>query len=398
MAMMMMEYEEYEEQDQNKIRGENFFHVLQKIRENDIHFGEQEMTLSLWTDPPDRRRIPSSCILKPVPLTVEMLSEQELIEKLRDQTEKVFELICTADYKPCNESKMCKDHYEVSFLIFDKLIYLDDRDEFEKRMGKISLRGRYRGGVIFRGNLKELLTADIFELVIKPRIEQKTRKKLQQQEWNEKQRKIQQQQISRFFQQLEQKKQQELQQQEEWEEKQRKIQQQQLELEEEQRKKQQLEQKKQQELQQQEEWEEKQRKIQQQQLELEEEQRKKQQLEQKKQQELQQQEELEEKQRKIQQQQLELEEEKWKKQQLEQKKEQDLQQQQEEWKEKLCKIQQQQLQLEEKQRKKQQLIQQLELKEEQQKLKEKELLEDQRKICKKKKQGNNFLKFLICCP
>ena len=36
--------------------------------------------------------------------------------------------------------------------------------------------------------------------------------------------------------------------------------------------------------------------------------------------------------------------------------------------------------------------------EEQQKLKEKELLEDQRKICKKKKQGNNFLKFLICCP
>ena len=322
MAMMMMEYEEYEEQDQNKIRGENFFHVLQKIRENDIHFGEHEMTLSLWTDPRDRRRIPSSCILKPVPLTVEMLSEQELIEKLRDQTEKVFELICTADYKPCNESKMCKDHYEVSFLIFDKLIYLDDRDEFEKRMGKISLRGRYRGGVIFRGNLKELLTADIFELVIKPRIEQKTRKKLQQQEWNEKQRKIQQQQISRFFQQLEQKKQQELQQQEEWEEKQRKIQQQQLEL----------------------------------------------------------------------------EEEKWKKQQLEQKKEQDLQQQQEEWKEKLCKIQQQQLQLEEKQRKKQQLIQQLELKEEQQKLKEKELLEDQRKICKKKKQGNNFLKFLICCP
>ena len=322
MAMMMMEYEEYEEQDQNQIRGENFFHVLQKIRENDIHFGEHEMTLSLWTDPRDRRRIPSSCILKPVPLTVEMLSEQELIEKLRDQTEKVFELICTADYKPCNESKMCKDHYEVSFLIFDKLIYLDDRDEFEKRMGKISLRGRYRGGVIFRGNLKELLTADIFELVIKPRIEQKTRKKLQQQEWNEKQRKIQQQQISRFFQQLEQKKQQELQQQEEWEEKQRKIQQQQLEL----------------------------------------------------------------------------EEEKWKKQQLEQKKEQDLQQQQEEWKEKLCKIQQQQLQLEEKQRKKQQLIQQLELKEEQQKLKEKELLEDQRKICKKKKQGNNFLKFLICCP
>ena len=322
MAMMMMEYEEYEEQDQNKIRGENFFHVLQKIRENDIHFGEHEMTLSLWTDPRDRRRIPSSCILKPVPLTVEMLSEQELIEKLRDQTEKVFELICTADYKPCNESKMCKDHYEVSFLIFDKLIYLDDRDEFEKRMGKISLRGRYRGGVIFRGNLKELLTADIFELVIKPRIEQKTRKKLQQQEWNEKQRKIQQQQISRFFQQLEQKKQQELQQQEELEEKQRKIQQQQLELEEEQRKKQQLE----------------------------------------------------------------------------QKKEQDLQQQQEEWKEKLCKIQQQQLQLEEKQRKKQQLIQQLELKEEQQKLKEKELLEDQRKICKKKKQGNNFLKFLICCP
>ena len=322
MAMMMMEYEEYEEQDQNKIRGENFFHVLQKIRENDIHFGEHEMTLSLWTDPRDRRRIPSSCILKPVPLTVEMLSEQELIEKLRDQTEKVFELICTADYKPCNESKMCKDHYEVSFLIFDKLIYLDDRDEFEKRMGKISQRGRYRGGVIFRGNLKELLTADIFELVIKPRIEQKTRKKLQQQEWNEKQRKIQQQQISRFFQQLEQKKQQELQQQEEWEEKQRKIQQQQLELEEEQRKKQQLE----------------------------------------------------------------------------QKKEQDLQQQQEEWKEKLCKIQQQQLQLEEKQRKKQQLIQQLELKEEQQKLKEKELLEDQRKICKKKKQGNNFLKFLICCP
>ena len=322
MAMMMMEYEEYEEQDQNKIRGENFFHVLQKIRENDIHFGEHEMTLSLWTDPRDRRRIPSSCILKPVPLTVEMLSEQELIEKLRDQTEKVFELICTADYKPCNESKMCKDHYEVSFLIFDKLIYLDDRDEFEKRMGKISLRGRYRGGVIFRGNLKELLTADIFELVIKPRIEQKTRKKLQQQEWNEKQRKIQQQQISRFFQQLEQKKQQELQQQEE----------------------------------------------------------------------------LEEKQRKIQQQQLELEEEKWKKQQLEQKKEQDLQQQQEEWKEKLCKIQQQQLQLEEKQRKKQQLIQQLDLKEEQQKLKEKELLEDQRKICKKKKQGNNFLKFLICCP
>ena len=322
MAMMMMEYEEYEEQDQNKIRGENFFHVLQKIRENDIHFGEHEMTLSLWTDPRDRRRIPSSCILKPVPLTVEMLSEQELIEKLRDQTEKVFELICTADYKPCNESKMCKDHYEVSFLIFDKLIYLDDRDEFEKRMGKISQRGRYRGGVIFRGNLKELLTADIFELVIKPRIEQKTRKKLQQQEWNEKQRKIQQQQISRFFQQLEQKKQQELQQQEEWEEKQRKIQQQQLEL----------------------------------------------------------------------------EEEKWKKQQLEQKKEQDLQQQQEEWKEKLCKIQQQQLQLEEKQRKKQQLIQQLELKEEQQKLKEKELLEDQRKICKKKKQGNNFLKFLICCP
>ena len=322
MAMMMMEYEEYEEQDQNKIRGENFFHVLQKIRENDIHFGEHEMTLSLWTDPRDRRRIPSSCILKPVPLTVEMLSEQELIEKLRDQTEKVFELICTADYKPCNESKMCKDHYEVSFLIFDKLIYLDDRDEFEKRMGKISLRGRYRGGVIFRGNLKELLTADIFELVIKPRIEQKTRKKLQQQEWNEKQRKIQQQQISRFFQQLEQKKQQELQQQEEWEEKQRKIQQQQLEL----------------------------------------------------------------------------EEEKWKKQQLKQKKEQDLQQQQEEWKEKLCKIQQQQLQLEEKQRKKQQLIQQLELKEEQQKLKEKELLEDQRKICKKKKQGNNFLKFLICCP
>ena len=319
MAMMMMEYEE---QDQNKIRGENFFHVLQKIRENDIHFGEHEMTLSLWTDPRDRRRIPSSCILKPVPLTVEMLSEQELIEKLRDQTEKVFELICTADYKPCNESKMCKDHYEVSFLIFDKLIYLDDRDEFEKRMGKISQRGRYRGGVIFRGNLKELLTADIFELVIKPRIEQKTRKKLQQQEWNEKQRKIQQQQISRFFQQLEQKKQQELQQQEEWEEKQRKIQQQQLELEEEQRKKQQLE----------------------------------------------------------------------------QKKEQDLQQQQEEWKEKLCKIQQQQLQLEEKQRKKQQLIQQLELKEEQQKLKEKELLEDQRKICKKKKQGNNFLKFLICCP
>ena len=322
MAMMMMEYEEYEEQDQNKIRGENFFHVLQKIRENDIHFGEHEMTLSLWTDPRDRRRIPSSCILKPVPLTVEMLSEQELIEKLRDQTEKVFELICTADYKPCNESKMCKDHYEVSFLIFDKLIYLDDRDEFEKRMGKISQRGRYRGGVIFRGNLKELLTADIFELVIKPRIEQKTRKKLQQQEWNEKQRKIQQQQISRFFQQLEQKKQQELQQQEEWEEKQRKIQQQQLELEEEQRKKQQLE----------------------------------------------------------------------------QKKEQDLQQQQEEWKEKLCKIQQQQLQLEEKQRKKQQLIQQLDLKEEQQKLKEKELLEDQRKICKKKKQGNNFLKFLICCP
>ena len=322
MAMMMMEYEEYEEQDQNKIRGENFFHVLQKIRENDIHFGEHEMTLSLWTDPRDRRRIPSSCILKPVPLTVEMLSEQELIEKLRDQTEKVFELICTADYKPCNESKMCKDHYEVSFLIFDKLIYLDDRDEFEKRMGKISQRGRYRGGVIFRGNLKELLTADIFELVIKPRIEQKTRKKLQQQEWNEKQRKIQQQQISRFFQQLEQKKQQELQQQEEWEEKQHKIQQQQLELEEEQRKKQQLE----------------------------------------------------------------------------QKKEQDLQQQQEEWKEKLCKIQQQQLQLEEKQRKKQQLIQQLELKEEQQKLKEKELLEDQRKICKKKKQGNNFLKFLICCP
>ena len=322
MAMMMMEYEEYEEKDQNKIRGENFFHVLQKIRENDIHFGEHEMTLSLWTDPRDRRRIPSSCILKPVPLTVEMLSEQELIEKLRDQTEKVFELICTADYKPCNESKMCKDHYEVSFLIFDKLIYLDDRDEFEKRMGKISQRGRYRGGVIFRGNLKELLTADIFELVIKPRIEQKTRKKLQQQEWNEKQRKIQQQQISRFFQQLEQKKQQELQQQEEWEEKQRKIQQQQLEL----------------------------------------------------------------------------EEEKWKKQQLEQKKEQDLQQQQEEWKEKLCKIQQQQLQLEEKQRKKQQLIQQLELKEEQQKLKEKELLEDQRKICKKKKQGNNFLKFLICCP
>ena len=370
MEMMMMEKprtkiitesnREYEEQDQNKIRGENFFHVLQKIRENDIHFGEHEMTLSLWTDPRDRRRIPSSCILKPVPLTVEMLSEQELIEKLRDQTEKVFELICTADYKPCNESKMCKDHYEVSFLIFDKLIYLDDRDEFEKRMGKISLRGRYRGGVIFRGNLKELLTADIFELVIKPRIEQKTRKKLQQQEWNEKQRKIQQQQISRFFQQLEQKKQQELQQQEEWEEKQRKIQQQQLELEEEQRKKQQLEQKKQQELQQQE--------------------------------------ELEEKQRKIQQQQLELEEEKWKKQQLEQKKEQDLQQQQEEWKEKLCKIQQQQLQLEEKQRKKQQLIQQLELKEEQQKLKEKELLEDQRKICKKKKQGNNFLKFLICCP
>ena len=353
MAMMMMEYEEYEEQDQNKIRGENFFHVLQKIRENDIHFGEHEMTLSLWTDPRDRRRIPSSCILKPVPLTVEMLSEQELIEKLRDQTEKVFELICTADYKPCNESKMCKDHYEVSFLIFDKLIYLDDRDEFEKRMGKISLRGRYRGGVIFRGNLKELLTADIFELVIKPRIEQKTRKKLQQEEWDEKQRKIQQQQISRFFQQLEQKKQQE---------------------------------------------QEKQRKIQQQQLELEEEQRKKQQLEQKKQQELQQQEELEEKQRKIQQQQLELEEEKWKKQQLEQKKEQDLQQQQEEWKEKLCKIQQQQLQLEEKQRKKQQLIQQLELKEEQQKLKEKELLEDQRKICKKKKQGNNFLKFLICCP
>ena len=322
MAMMMMEYEEYEEQDQNKIRGENFFHVLQKIRENDIHFGEHEMTLSLWTDPRDRRRIPSSCILKPVPLTVEMLSEQELIEKLRYQTEKVFELICTADYKPCNESKMCKDHYEVSFLIFDKLIYLDDRDEFEKRMGKISQRGRYRGGVIFRGNLKELLTADIFELVIKPRIEQKTRKKLQQQEWNEKQRKIQQQQISRFFQQLEQKKQQELQQQEEWEEKQRKIQQQQLEL----------------------------------------------------------------------------EEEKWKKQQLKQKKEQDLQQQQEEWKEKLCKIQQQQLQLEEKQRKKQQLIQQLELKEEQQKLKEKELLEDQRKICKKKKQGNNFLKFLICCP
>ena len=332
MEMMMMEKprtkiitesnREYEEQDQNKIRGENFFHVLQKIRENDIHFGEHEMTLSLWTDPRDRRRIPSSCILKPVPLTVEMLSEQELIEKLRDQTEKVFELICTADYKPCNESKMCKDHYEVSFLIFDKLIYLDDRDEFEKRMGKISLRGRYRGGVIFRGNLKELLTADIFELVIKPRIEQKTRKKLQQQEWNEKQRKIQQQQISRFFQQLEQKKQQELQQQEEWEEKQRKIQQQQLEL----------------------------------------------------------------------------EEEKWKKQQLEQKKEQDLQQQQEEWKEKLCKIQQQQLQLEEKQRKKQQLIQQLELKEEQQKLKEKELLEDQRKICKKKKQGNNFLKFLICCP
>ena len=332
MEMMMMEKprtkiitesnREYEEQDQNKIRGENFFHVLQKIRENDIHFGEHEMTLSLWTDPPDRRRIPSSCILKPVPLTVEMLSEQELIEKLRDQTEKVFELICTADYKPCNESKMCKDHYEVSFLIFDKLIYLDDRDEFEKRMGKISLRGRYRGGVIFRGNLKELLTADIFELVIKPRIEQKTRKKLQQEEWNEKQRKIHQQQISRFFQQLEQKKQQELQQQEEWEEKQRKIQQQQLEL----------------------------------------------------------------------------EEEKWKKQQLEQKKEQDLQQQQEEWKEKLCKIQQQQLQLEEKQRKKQQLIQQLELKEEQQKLKEKELLEDQRKICKKKKQGNNFLKFLICCP
>ena len=332
MEMMMMEKprtkiitestREYEEQDQNKIRGENFFHVLQKIRENDIHFGEHEMTLSLWTDPRDRRRIPSSCILKPVPLTVEMLSEQELIEKLRDQTEKVFELICTADYKPCNESKMCKDHYEVSFLIFDKLIYLDDRDEFEKRMGKISQRGRYRGGVIFRGNLKELLTADIFELVIKPRIEQKTRKKLQQQEWNEKQRKIQQQQISRFFQQLEQKKQQELQQQEEWEEKQRKIQQQQLEL----------------------------------------------------------------------------EEEKWKKQQLEQKKEQDLQQQQEEWKEKLCKIQQQQLQLEEKQRKKQQLIQQLELKEEQQKLKEKELLEDQRKICKKKKQGNNFLKFLICCP
>ena len=332
MEMMMMEKprtkiitesnREYEEQDQNKIRGENFFHVLQKIRENDIHFGEHEMTLSLWTDPRDRRRTPSSCILKPVPLTVEMLSEQELIEKLRDQTEKVFELICTADYKPCNESKMCKDHYEVSFLIFDKLIYLDDRDEFEKRMGKISLRGRYRGGVIFRGNLKELLTADIFELVIKPRIEQKTRKKLQQQEWNEKQRKIQQQQISRFFQQLEQKKQQELQQQEEWEEKQRKIQQQQLEL----------------------------------------------------------------------------EEEKWKKQQLEQKKEQDLQQQQEEWKEKLCKIQQQQLQLEEKQRKKQQLIQQLELKEEQQKLKEKELLEDQRKICKKKKQGNNFLKFLICCP
>ena len=332
MEMMMMEKprtkiitesnREYEEQDQNKIRGENFFHVLQKIRENDIHFGEHEMTLSLWTDPRDRRRIPSSCILKPVPLTVEMLSEQELIEKLRDQTEKVFELICTADYKPCNESKMCKDHYEVSFLIFDKLIYLDDRDEFEKRMGKISLRGRYRGGVIFRGNLKELLTADIFELVIKPRIEQKTRKKLQQQEWNEKQRKIQQQQISRFFQQLEQKKQQELQQQEEWEEKQRKIQPQQLEL----------------------------------------------------------------------------EEEKWKKQQLEQKKEQDLQQQQEEWKEKLCKIQQQQLQLEEKQRKKQQLIQQLELKEEQQKLKEKELLEDQRKICKKKKQGNNFLKFLICCP
>ena len=332
MEMMMMEKprtkiitesnREYEEQDQNKIRGENFFHVLQKIRENDIHFGEHEMTLSLWTDPRDRRRIPSSCILKPVPLTVEMLSEQELIEKLRDQTEKVFELICTADYKPCNESKMCKDHYEVSFLIFHKLIYLDDRDEFEKRMGKISLRGRYRGGVIFRGNLKELLTADIFELVIKPRIEQKTRKKLQQQEWNEKQRKIQQQQISRFFQQLEQKKQQELQQQEEWEEKQRKIQPQQLEL----------------------------------------------------------------------------EEEKWKKQQLEQKKEQDLQQQQEEWKEKLCKIQQQQLQLEEKQRKKQQLIQQLELKEEQQKLKEKELLEDQRKICKKKKQGNNFLKFLICCP
>ena len=311
-----------EKEVQEKIREDLFYHVLQKIRENDIHFGEHEMTLSLWTDPRDRRRIPSSCILKPVPLTVEMLSEQELIEKLRDQTEKVFELICTADYKPCNESKMCKDHYEVSFLIFDKLIYLDDRDEFEKRMGKISLRGRYRGGVIFRGNLKELLTADIFELVIKPRIEQKTRKKLQQQEWNEKQRKIQQQQISRFFQQLEQKKQQELQQQEEWEEKQRKIQQQQLEL----------------------------------------------------------------------------EEEKWKKQQLEQKKEQDLQQQQEEWKEKLCKIQQQQLQLEEKQRKKQQLIQQLELKEEQQKLKEKELLEDQRKICKKKKQGNNFLKFLICCP
>ena len=332
MEMMMMEKprtkiitesnREYEEQDQNKIRGENFFHVLQKIRENDIHFGEHEMTLSLWTDPRDRRRIPSSCILKPVPLTVEMLSEQELIEKLRDQTEKVFELICTADYKPCNESKMCKDHYEVSFLIFDKLIHLDDPDEFEKRMGKISQRGRYRGGVIFRGNLKKLLTADIFELVIKPRIEQKTRKKLQQEEWDEKQRKIQQQQISRFFQQLEQKKQQELQQQEEWEEKQRKIQQQQLEL----------------------------------------------------------------------------EEEKWKKQQLEQKKEQDLQQQQEEWKEKLCKIQQQQLQLEEKQRKKQQLIQQLDLKEEQQKLKEKELLEDQRKICKKKKQGNNFLKFLICCP
>ena len=93
MEMMMMEKprtkiitesnREYEEQDQNKIRGENFFHVLQKIRENDIHFGEHEMTLSLWSDPRNRRT-PSSCRLPPPrigAISAKMISEQDLIGK-----------------------------------------------------------------------------------------------------------------------------------------------------------------------------------------------------------------------------------------------------------------------------------------------------------------------------
>ena len=169
--------------EHEKIRQDQFYHVLQKIRENDIHFGEHEMTLSLWTDPRDRRT-PSSCRLPPSPriepISVKTLSEQDLIEKLRDQTEKLFELVCTTYYRPCTETKICTDHLQVRRLIFDKLIYLDDPSEFVKRMAKIQQRGHLRGGVIFRGNLKQILTDDILDLVIQPRIEQKQRKKQQE--------------------------------------------------------------------------------------------------------------------------------------------------------------------------------------------------------------------------